>query len=192
MSARRGLLCLAALASAVVVAGCATTVAGNGSLAADVQAPTTDDATDTPTGSASETTTPPDSGGNDPKATGNKVCSLFTAEELRNLFGEPVTAKGDGGDRGCDFETAGNGGVMVNIYDYLNMKEESARDKGGKSLTVAGKPAYQGRREIMVARTSDPAAPGLIIASNLFFDDEAKGNRISLQLLEKIVPKFPK
>lgn len=199
MSARRGLHCLAALASAVVVAGCATTVSGHGSIAAGVQAPITSDSTDEPTEAPTATSTSDStadstsgSGGNNPATSDSKVCSLFTKSELEKLFGAPVTVKSDVDDRSCDFETASNGSVMVNIYDYLNLKEESAREPGGKAITVAGRPAYQGKREIMVARSSDPAAGGLIIASNLFFDNEAKGNTIALALLNKIVPKFPK
>lgn len=196
MSARRGLFCLAVLVVTAAAGGCATTVTGHGSLAANVRAPSADHSgapSPAPSSGPKPTSRPTSTAGGGDHAGTGKICPLFSAAELTKLFGEPVKTSADkGDDRSCNFQTAHKGGVLVNVYDFLNMKEEAARDPGGKKLTIAGHPAYQGKREILVARSSSSSTPGLIVASNLFFDDEAKGNQIAEKLLEKVVPKFAK
>lgn len=207
MSARRGRRCLAALvstAAVVVAAGCSATVSGHGSLAAGVRTPGGDlpggpgddqadrrggGPGDRPSGSPSPTPSQVPDRGDDG---GGKICPLFSTKDLATIFGQPVTTSDKGDDSSCEFQTAHSGGVLVNVYDFLNMRQEAARDPGGTSLSVAGRPAYQGKRELLVARSSSSSAAGLIIASNLFFDDEARGNQIAKKLLEKIVPKFTK
>ena len=198
MSAPRALCCLAALMAVVTLGGCAATVSGHGSLAAGVPTPAASHGAE-PTGSSGPSGTPGSSGTPRPTAGptstssgGGKICPLFSAAELKKLFGEPVTTSIEADDLSCVFKTAGHGGVVVSVYDFLNLKEESARDPGGQTIRIAGHPAYQGKREILVARSSDPTAAGVIIAGNLFFDDEARGNTIAKKMLEKIVPKFGK
>lgn len=202
MSTRRRLGPLAALAAAVLVSGCAATVSGHGALAAGVRTPTghPPGAADHGSGSPAPTTARPsgspaatdgaEAGGDDASTGPGKVCSLFRSDELTTLFGEAVTAKPDGDDRSCSFQTQQHGGVLVNVYDFLNLTEEASHDPGGYRITVAGHPAYQGKREILVARSSNPSAAGLIVASNLFVDNEARGNQIAGALLNRIVPKF--
>ncbi|HEX5494651.1 MAG TPA: DUF3558 family protein [Mycobacteriales bacterium] len=201
MPGGRRLCCLAALVSTVLVGGCAATVSGHASIAAGVPTPGPDRAvgpSGVPSGSPGPSGKPTPGHGGGPTtghASGSgagQICTLFSASELNKLFGGPVRTADNGNDRSCAFQTASSGGVMVNVYDFLNMKQEAARDPGGKPLTIAGHPAYQGKREILVARTSTPSASGLIVASNLFVDDEARGNQIAARLLEKIVPKFAK
>lgn len=196
MTGGRALCCLAALLSVIILGGCTATVAGHGALAAGVPTPATDHGAEPgggPTGSSRPTTTGGPSGPTRPSggdSGGGKVCPLFGADELTRLFGEPVTTEAQDDGQTCVFRTAERGGVAVTVYDYLNLRDESARDPGGQTIRIANHPAYQGKREVLVARSSDPTAAGLVIAGNLFFDDEARGNTVARKLLEKVVPRF--
>ncbi|HEY9392351.1 MAG TPA: hypothetical protein VIR27_21570 [Mycobacteriales bacterium] len=195
MTGGRALCCLAALLSVIALGGCTATVAGHGALAAGVPTPAANHGAEPggdPTGST-RPTQGPSGGPAQPRGSGNgggKVCPLFGAAELTRLFGEPVTADAQDDGQTCVFRTAERGGVVVTVYDYLNLRDESARDPGGKTIRIADHPAYQGKREVLVARSSDPTAAGLVIAGNLFFDDEARGNTVARKLLEKVVPRF--
>lgn len=190
MSARRGIVTLAALLPVLVAMGCVSTVAGSGRFGAAGAAPSQG-------APASPSTTPgddapatsPSAGPSGGTVAAPEVCSLWTAQELRTIFGEPVTVGKGVAAVSCDFTTK-TAGMSVSIHDFLNLNEEAKSKPDGEETTIQGLPGWVSDSEILVARAPDPAAAGLIFVSHYYPPEQGTG--IGMKLLERIVPKYKK
>ncbi|HVQ91690.1 MAG TPA: hypothetical protein VMU51_11695 [Mycobacteriales bacterium] len=193
MVARRVLAFLAALFAAALVAGCAKTVSGQGSFAEGQGGTTTsptssdDSPSESPSESSSESESPSESsssGGDDT----NEVCSALDKSEVEKQLGSSVTLK-QSQSTGCQITASNGKSLIVAVFDFLTLSEYK---KGQfKNLQVGGHPAIKTDSNIIyVARSSDPAAEGLLAA--YFSGLGTGGDSIASSLLAQLLKKYAK
>jgi hypothetical protein len=198
MVARRVLAFLAALFTAALVAGCAKTVTGRASFAEGAAGPgpsatssdsPTSSSSDSPSDSPSESPSESDSSsgsssGDDTSA----VCAALDKAEVERLIGSSVTLK-QSQSTGCQVSASNGKSLIVAVFDFLTLSEYK---KGQfRDLRVGGHPGIRTDSNIIyVARSSDPAAEGLLAAYYSGLGDG--GDSIAAALLAQLLKKYAK
>jgi predicted small secreted protein len=210
---KRAIWVVVGLATAAVLAGCASTKEGAGTFAGGPVAPTTASSSDiptqppTPTDSPSTSTEPSVAPTTDePTSTydpsnrthGNvgieddgAICSLISAADLKQIFGETPHLFPDSTGPSCTYKNANGDQIIIGEYYNLVPSEQAKEDyekESNKPTTIAGHPAIiGGSGDIYVAETKDINAQGTLEA---LITDPDVTTKISEKLLEKIVPIY--
>jgi len=189
MVARRVLAALAALLAAGVVAGCAKTVSGRGTLAEDAGQPTgrptaTSSPSKSPSGSPSAS---PDASQSSDDGT-NQVCKALDKAAVEKAFGGSVSFK-DSQQTGCQVIADSGDSMIVAVFDYLTLAEY--KHGSFKDVTVGGHPGLRTDSNIIyVARSQNPSDEGLLAA--YFSGLGSNGVQIATAMLEQLLRKYAK
>jgi predicted small secreted protein len=191
MVARRALAALAALLAAGIVAGCANTISGRGTLAEDAGQPT-----GVPTAASSPSESP--SGSRSASASGspnasqssddgtNEVCQALDKTAVEKAFGTSVSFK-DSQQTGCQIIAASGDSMIVAVFDFLTLAEY--RHGSFKDLTLGGHPGLRTDSNIIyVARSQNPSDEGLLAA--YFSGLSSNGEQIATSMLELLLEKY--
>jgi Protein of unknown function (DUF3558) len=182
-----------AAAAGVLLAGCATTVAGHGQLAA------TGGATTSPGGSPGATRSGPGlpslplpPGGHvdpDPEIP-DSPCDVLKESELKSQFGQDADI-----DRqldSCKITSADGTFLSFNAYASLTLTSEK-NTKEGRPLTIGGQPAYieQNDHYIVVGRSKNPDDPGILTCYVGFSGgSQLTGIQLATRLFEQLLPHY--
>jgi hypothetical protein len=198
MVARRTLAFLVALLAAAFVAGCAQTVTGHASFAqSGGEGPTgstspsssDDSPSDSPSPSPSESeSSSSSSSGSGSGDDTNAVCAALDKAEIERLLGGSVTLK-QSQSTGCQISASNGKSLIVAVFDFLTLSEYK---KGSyKNLKVSGHPGIRTDSNIIyVARSTDPAAEGLLAA--YFSGLSGNGDSVASSLLAQLLKKYSK
>ncbi|MEN3357181.1 MAG: hypothetical protein V7637_1163 [Mycobacteriales bacterium] len=192
MVARRVLAFIAALSAAALVAGCAKTVVGQGAFAEGQGGTSTSPASsDDPSDGPSDSPSASDSASSSDSSSGddtNAVCAALDKGEIERLLGSSVTLK-QSQSTGCQITASNGKSLIVAVFDFLSLSEYK---KGQfQNLQVGGHPGIKTDSNIIyVARSSDPAAEGLLAA--YFAGLGAGGDSVASSLLAQLLKKYAK
>lgn len=200
---RRHSLAAAVLLSALGVAGCASSIAGNASFGGS--APSTSSsggitlpssaATSSPPPSSSggESSSPPPSSGSSlppssPVSTdvpstsasgggdGTGFCSLVSDAQLKSIFGGMPTKKSSLG--GCDY-TYGSLFIPVAEFSTFDVTSQKTENGGGTDITVAGHPgAVLHDGDVVVSETKSAASGGVVKAYTSTAEEQAAAKKL--------------
>jgi hypothetical protein len=212
---KRAIWVVVGLASAAVLAGCASSKEGTGTFAGGPVAPTTAPSSATPTQtptqmptdapsssaepSVAPTTTEPTSTYDPSNRThGNvgieddgAICSLISAADLQKIFGEKPHLFPDSTGPSCTYKNANGDQIIIGEYYNLVPSEQAKEDfekEGNKPTTIAGHPAIiGGSGDLYVAETNDINAEGTLEA---LITNPDVTTKISEQLMEKLLPIY--
>ena len=198
MTARRILGGIALLLATATTAACAQSIAGTGTIAADVRSggggvtgssspSSSPSSSDDPTDSGSPTSSPSSSsssGGGDT----SPVCAALDKSAVESAFGTGVSFSRSQSS-GCSIRANDGRSMIVAVFDYLTLAEY--KKSGNTDLMVGGHPATRSPSTIIyVARSTNPADAGLLAAYFSGLGDN--GDSIAVKVLEQLVKKFSK
>ena len=182
---------VAVAAAGALLAGCATTVAGQGQpIGSGSAGPTSGGATATSSGPALPGLPLPSGGRVDPDPeVPDSPCDVLDAAELKTQFGQDADI-----DRGLDScKITAADGTFLSFNAYASLTLSSEKSKQGRGLTIAGQPAYieQNDHYIVVGRSKNPDDPGILTCYVGFSGgSQINGIQLATRLFEQLMPHY--
>jgi hypothetical protein len=186
-------VCAAAVCAAL--AGCATTVTGQGRPATS--------GTAGPAASSGPASTraapgpglpslplPTPSGANPDPEIPDSPCDVLDRDELRQQFGPAADI--DTELDGCKVTAADGSFLSFHAYAALSLNDEKHQG-AGRSVTIAGRPAYLAQRDhyIVVSRSLNPEDRGIMTCYVGFSgSSQINGIQLATRLLEEMMPHY--
>lgn len=212
---KRAIWVVVGLATAAVLAGCASTKEGTGTFAGGPVAPTTAPSSGTPSQVPTQTPTEGPSSSAEPsvepttdeptstydptnRTHGNvgieddgAICQLISAADLKQIFGETPHLFPDSIGPSCTYKNANGDQIIIGEYYNLIPSEQAKDDfekEGNKPSTIGGHPAIiGGSGDIYLAETKDIDAEGTLEA---LITNPDVTSKIAEKLLAKVLPIY--
>lgn len=183
-----------AVAAVGLLAGCAKTVSGHGTLAeAGGPTPTVTacGTCATPTGGSLPNLPLPTGQGNPNPEIPDSPCDVLDKAKIKQQFGEDaiIERKLDS----CKITSHEGDFLSFNTYASLTLTFERNTEPGGRNLTVAGLPAYSVQKDhyLIISRSKNPDDRGIVTCYIGFaYSGQLTGLQIANQLLEQIMPHY--
>jgi hypothetical protein len=169
-----------------MLAGCASTTAGHGRLAGFPGGPAGTHAAAQPT----LPTLPGQPRDPDPEVP-DSPCDVLDSTEVHDAFGRDVTI--DRRIDRCRLTAADESFLDINADAVLSLSFEESQYPGGRSVTIADRPAYlaQDGHFIVVGRSASPDDRGMLTCYVGFGGgQQAGGLLIATKILERVVPHY--